>query len=364
MSSLRQDKMTMDERWVALLSRKPVDRIMIIPLALGYAGINAGDTLLDFYTDITGEKAQRAIQLMNEQYGFGQLPWMGADGTLEFGGEIKMPSDEYAQAPIAVRHGVNSLEEAWELKSPPDFKTSPALIPMAMNISQMEVERGASFVQVLVNGPWDVACRICGIERLCKWAVREPETVHHLLRLAVDFNLQIAQHWVETFSAESVFPYSTHAHTTNQIIGPKIFEEFCLPYIKEEHEKMLTMGMRHIMTHVCGYQALNYAMWAQIPMGDPGIVSVAHDADEKWPTPLESVCRLFPNDVIMGNIEPAIFQTGTAEQVYEIARQCIDVGKNHEPGFILAPGCELPPHAPSHNVWQMAKAVSDYGWYA
>jgi len=53
--------MTMNDRWIALLSRQPVDRIMIIPLALGYAGINAGYTLSDFYTDITGELPQKVI---------------------------------------------------------------------------------------------------------------------------------------------------------------------------------------------------------------------------------------------------------------------------------------------------------------
>jgi uroporphyrinogen decarboxylase len=126
---------------------------------------------------------------------------------------------------------------------------------------------------------------------------------------------------------------------------------------------MLAMGVKHIFVHICGYQALNYSMWPQVPLGDPGIVSVAHDVDEAWPSPLESASKLFPNDILYGNVEPAQIHIGTPAEVYELSRQCIEIGKKHEPGFILAPGCEMPPLAPPYNVWMMTKAVNDFGWY-
>jgi len=361
----KQDKMTVDERWVALLNRQPVDRVSIHPMALGYAGINSGQTINQFYVDfMTGKReALDAVHWLNEQYGFDQLPLFATLATVDFGGELKMPSGDFSQSVTIARLPVNTEEEAWSWKSPPDVKSSP-LAPMAMVSSKMEAERGSPFIQLVVEGPWDNACRICGIERLCKWSVKKPDVAHHILRLALDFNLQMVQWWADTFGPERLFPFSTHAHTAGQIIGPKTFEEFCFPYIKEEHEKMLAMGVKHIMTHVCGHHGLNYPMWAQIPMGDPGVVSVANDTDESWPTPLESVCKLFPNDVIMGNIEPALFQVGTPQQAYEVARQCIEMGMKHEAGFVLAPGCELPPKCSPYNVWQMIKAVSDHGWYS
>jgi uroporphyrinogen decarboxylase len=65
----------------------------------------------------------------------------------------------------------------------------------------------------------------------------------------------------------------------------------------------------------------------------------------------------------MGNIEPAIIQSGTPQQVYELSRICIEKGKKIPGGFILAAGCELPPKAPPYNVWMMTKAINDFGWY-
>jgi uroporphyrinogen decarboxylase len=366
---LKQDKMTTDERWIALLNRQPVDRVPIYAIAAGYAGMNAGITVPDLYADMyqvpMGHKFQDMLGWMREQYGFQDFAAMGYanTGTMEFGGEMKLPSGEFSQALTIARLPVTTEEEAWSWKSPPDVKTA-GVVPMMMEVSKMEAERGAPFLMILLVGAWDVACSICGIERLCKWTVRKPDVAHHVLRLATDFNTQLLQYWVDTFGPERLVIFSTHAHTAGQIVGPKTFEEFCFPYIKENHDKMLAMGVKHTITHICGYHALNYPMWAQIPMGDPGIVSVAHDTDEDWPTPLESVGKLFPNDIIMGNIEPAVFQIGTPGEVYELARQCIEVGKKHEAGYILAPGCELAPNAPPYNVWQMTKAVNDFGWYS
>ena len=38
-------------------------------------------------------------------------------------------------------------------------------------------------------------------------------------------------------------------------------------------------------------------------------------------------------------------------------------GKKHKSGFDLTTGCELPPQSPPYNVWMMAKAVNDFGYY-
>ena len=109
--------------------------------------------------------------------------------------------------------------------------------------------------------------------------------------------------------------------------------------------------------HICGEHNENLPYWAQIPMGDPGIVSFGHEVD------LEKAAEYFPNDIIYGNLEPAIIQSGTPEQVYEAAKVVIEKGKKAPGGFILAPGCEMPPRAAPENVMAMTRAVNDFGWY-
>ena len=81
------------------------------------------------------------------------------------------------------------------------------------------------------------------------------------------------------------------------------------------------------------------------------------------PLTFEKAAEYFPNDVIIGNVEPAIIQTGTPQDVYELARIVIEKGKKCPGGFALSPGCDLPPKSPPLNVWMMTKALNDFGWY-
>jgi uroporphyrinogen decarboxylase len=92
-------------------------------------------------------------------------------------------------------------------------------------------------------------------------------------------------------------------------------------------------------------------------MGDPGIVSVGHEVD------LLTAAEFFPGDVIMGNLEPSIIQTGSPHEVYQRSKLLIEQGMNCPGGFAFSPGCEMPPMAPPINVWMMSKAAEDAGWY-
>jgi uroporphyrinogen decarboxylase len=78
---------------------------------------------------------------------------------------------------------------------------------------------------------------------------------------------------------------------------------------------------------------------------------------------LEVAARYFPHDIIMGNLEPAVLQTGTPEDVYTATRIVVEKGKNLPNGYIFSPGCELPPKAPIPNIRAMVRAVDDFGWY-
>jgi uroporphyrinogen decarboxylase len=69
------------------------------------------------------------------------------------------------------------------------------------------------------------------------------------------------------------------------------------------------------------------------------------------------------NCVVAGNVDPSVIQCGTTEQVYELTGQCIEKGKRAPGGYMLMPGCELPPKAPPYNVYMMKKAIDRFGSY-
>jgi uroporphyrinogen decarboxylase len=351
----KQDRMTSEERIEALLNRKPVDRVPFFGLCNGFNALNVGYKVADSYND--PNKSFNAAVWTIEQYNWERLPFIAyaSLGGWEFGGDIEWPDGEFDQAPHITRYPVATEEEAWNLKLP-DIK-SAGIVPIFLEFSQLAEKGGYRRYFTAVEEPFVTATNICNIERFCRWIIKKPELAHHVLRLATDFKIELARYLANNVGTERLIPFNGDAAATNYIITPKTFKEFALPYSKELHQRMLAMGFKHLLAHICGEQNKNYPYWAQIPMGDPGIISVSSKVA------FETAIKYFPNDIIMGNIDPPLIQTGSPRQVYEHTRICIEKGKKAPGGFILAPGCELPPKSPPYNVWMIMKAINDFGWY-
>ncbi len=352
--------MTAIERMNALLAGQPVDRVPVWLwlISSSFAARNVGYTVASSFID--PEMSFWSQLWTQEMYGSDDIPRPSIGGavrsTWTFGGEIKLPAGEYSQAPSAVRYPVQSEEDAWELQMPEDI-TQAGPVPLFMQFARMQQEHGLP-VTLLCDSPVETVRSICGVETLCRWLIKRPEAVHRLLRLATDFQLKLAQYWVDNFPPSRIMAQNTAPTTSNQVISPKQFETFFFPYQRELHEKILAMGVRHIFCHICGEQNLNLPYWAQVPMGNPGIVSFGHEID------LTTAIEYFGDtSIIAGNVEPVVFQMGTPQQVYELCRQSIEKGKNALRGYILTPGCGLPPTAPPYNIYMMTKAVRDSGWY-
>jgi uroporphyrinogen decarboxylase len=90
-------------------------------------------------------------------------------------------------------------------------------------------------------------------------------------------------------------------------------------------------------------------------MGAPGIVSVGPEID------LSEASSYFPECVLMGNLDPALIQSGTPQQVFERAVACIEQGRRHPGGFVLASGCEIVPESPPHNLETIIEAARHCG---
>ena len=347
--------MTSKERIEALLQGRPVDRIPFFGEAQGFNALNVGYQIADYYS--SPEKAVQSAAWTIEQYNWDRLPFLALAplGTKAFGGEIKWPYSEFSQAPSIARLPVQSEEDAWNLQLP-DVE-SAGLLPILLQFARQAEEMGFRHCFVAPDEVFLGASNLCGIDTLCRWTIKKPDLVHHLMRITTDFKFMIGKYWAETIGTDMIIPWLGDPTTENTIISPKTFEEFVLPYSKELHERLMEIGFKHMVTHICGDQLKNYPFWAQIPMGRPGIVSVSQEVD------LEDAVKFFPGDIIMGNISPPLIQAGTPSEVYEEAARCIRKGKGAPGGFILAPGCELPPKAPPHNVWMIMKAVNDFGWY-
>jgi len=352
---LKKERITSLERIEALLNGQQPDRLPLFHFTFGFSARNVGYPIASIYND--PKKSFMAQLWTFEQYGFDSVPDFGyaSYGGWEFGGEIKFPDSEGEQAPLHGSFAVQSEEDLEKLRLP-DVKKS-GMLPMAMEFSKLQDEFGMP-ITIVLGGNFTIAGNICPVDKLSRWMIKRPELVHTLLRLATNHILEVIQYWADTFGAERVRPRIWEPLATNHIISPKQFERFVFPYLKEISEKMLAMGIKHILYHICGDHNLNLPYWARVPMGNPGIVSFGHQID------LTTAIEYFGDKcIIAGNVEPAVIQIGTPQQVYELCKQCIEKAKYAPRGYMLMPGCEIPPMAPPYNVYMMKKSIDDFGWY-
>jgi uroporphyrinogen decarboxylase len=356
----KRGRMTDRERIEALLRREKPDRVPLWPFAYaGFACVHTGTSIADAYNKpAVSLAAQRKVC---QEFGWVFLPMNGyaAYGGWEFGGEIKWPSGEFAQAPTVTRFPVETIDDVWKLEAP-EVATAgfvPYLKEFYDLASQEWLDNEPFNVMAQLLGSFNTAGMIAGPDKLCKWVIKDPKAAHRLVRLATDHMIDLIEYWHGLYGIEGVLPFTGEAIATGQLISAKTFEEFVMPYFQEAHKKVLDMGYKHIYSHLCGEQNDNLVHWAKVPFGDPGIISIGHEVE------LEKAASFFPNDIILGNLEPAIIQTQTADEVYEASRVVIEKGKRCSGGFAFSPGCELPPMAPPENVMAMTRAVNDFGWY-
>jgi uroporphyrinogen decarboxylase len=341
------------EKIEAHLRGQAVDRVGLYLFARGFCAVNTGVSLGEFYTD--PEKSLEAQIWTAQMYGNDENLKFGFASSVawDFGGDIKMPSAEFDQTPMVVRYPVQSEEDGWKLEIPQVRKAG--MVPLNMAFCRLQEKKG--LVRTLsVGAPFMNAANVCGLENLLKWMYKKPDLAHHLLRLATDYGIQLARYWVETFGPENIEFRTSTPTSSNQVISQKHFEAFSLPYLIELHEKVLGMGVRYLYTHICGDQNLNLSYYRQVPFGDPGIASFGHEVDLT-----KAIEFLGDTCIIVGNVEPRAILMGSPNEVYEISKQCIKKGKKTQRGFMLGPGCELPPTAPACNVWAMRKAINDFG---
>ena len=355
----RKATMTNRERVWALLRGEKPDRVPFWAGGRGFASLYKGISLADRYTK--PKMMYEAEKETCQEFDWVFAPSFNARSYRKaFGSEMKLPTSRFSQGEFVVRYAADTPEAVMALKVA-DVKAVAGLTAEEMHLykgaCQAKDENTPFKITFYGLGVVNIAGSIAGAEKLCKWMLQKPEIAHRVLRLAADYQIVTAQYFKETFGVDGVLPTGANAYASNQLISPKHFEQFALPYLKEVHEKILAMGFKHLRTHPCGEQNLNLPYWQQMPLGDPGIVHVGNEID------LETVAKYFPNDIIEGNLDTTIMQIGTPDEVYDASRKVIEQGKSLANGFILRQACTFPPRATVENISAITRALNDFGWY-
>jgi len=106
-----------------------------------------------------------------------------------------------------------------------------------------EVDVGAA-----MSGPFSVAASVVGTENLLKWMIKYPEKVHILMNIVAQSNNKYIE---EVAKLDLSIDFADPMSSSN-LINPKLFREFSLPYLKINIDKIKETTGKAPGIHICG----------------------------------------------------------------------------------------------------------------
>jgi uroporphyrinogen decarboxylase len=187
-----------------------------------------------------------------------------------------------------------------------------------------------------------------GVENLMRNMRKDKPAVHAVMEFATELCLD----YLEPFIDAGVAMISLADPTASgDLISRDQFIEFSFPYLKRVAEKIRARGI-WVTVHICGNTTNRLD---RIPEAGAHIMSVDYKVN------LSDVRRTLNGKIAFaGNLNPvAIMQKETAQGVAAASLDAISKA-GVTGGYLLMPGCDIPPSVPIENVKAMVETARAY----
>lgn len=225
----------------------------------------------------------------------------------------------------------------------PDDFLSRGRIPEllhAVRLLRQEVDNEIPILGGIV-GPLSIARALLDSVPLLKASVRLPEKLRPFLEVGVRAAGQLAHALIETGVDAIVVEDMT---ASPDLLRPETYRTLVL-----EYQRRLIEGLaKPTILHICGDVRLIMEAMARAK-------ATALSVEPKTPT-AEIRSTLGNDTVLIGGVDaPALF-TSIPSQIRSQALKALEEGID-----LLAPGCSIPPNAPTENIRAMVQAALSFG---
>ena len=257
-------------------------------------------------------------------------------------------------APFLAGPVLNSLDDVDKLRLPDPHKTHPLPVLLrATEIVAREIGQEAFLIGRGDQSPFVLAAQLLGTQELLSQITlgKNEEKIGRLMEFCAEVFCRFAAAQVEQ-----------GAHMTSagdslagpDMLSPKLYEKWVWPTMKRVVERLRSQNIS-LAYHVCG--SVTPIIGRMVDTG-ASIVEIDYQTDM---TAAKEAAR--GKTTLLGPINPAqVMARGAPTQVREKCREAISV-LGEGGGFILGPGCALPPTTPHENIRTMIEAAKRYGQY-
>jgi MtaA/CmuA family methyltransferase len=325
------------ERILAALAGDETDHLPLMPITMMFAADTASVKYGEYARDhrILVDAQLRTSEL----FGFDYVSAISdpAREASDLGATIEWFDDQ----PPAIVESKALLADKSTLRRLriPDPSTASRMSDRVRAVEQLKLRAGDRLVEGWVEGPCAMGADLRGLNTLMLDFFDDPAFVTDLFEFVTDMELRFARAQVDA-GAELIGVGDAAA----SLVGPRIYNEFVLPYERKLVNGLHAMGTR-VRLHICGNTRKIVA-----GMGTTG----ADMMDLDFLTPMnEARAAVRAGQVLSGNIDPVrVLRDGTPEIVSASIGACHAAAAPH---YIIAAGCEVPRGTPVENVRALAE---------
>ncbi len=198
-------------------------------------------------------------------------------------------------------------------------------------------------------GPFTLAARLIGEEPMMKATFKKPAFVEKIVDFATNLLIHLYEPLVEDKTLEVISLADPTA--SGDLISKKQFEKFALPYLKRFTDWARSKGV-HTLVHICGNTTDRLELF---PLTGASCISLDHKVDIARAKEV-----LFGKICFAGNVDPVkIMLQGTPDDVERTCRHIIEIAGT-DGGFVLMPGCDIPPTVPYENIQRFIQVARNW----
>ena len=331
--------MTSRERVLAHLAGQPVDRLPLMPITMMFACEQIGARYRDYCTDyrVLVEAQIRTA----EKFGFDYVNTM-SDPARE-AADCGAPVQFFDAQPVALLEDQALLADKTKLAALkiPDPLGGGRMHNGIKAVALYKEKVGRDkIIEGWIEGPVAEGADLRGINTLMLDFGDDPVFVRDLFEFVIAMELRFAREQVN--AGADVIGIGDAAAS---LIGPRIYEEFALPYERRLVDGIHALGAK-VRLHICGNTRKLVAGMGQLGCDIVDLDSLTPLADARQ--------TMGARQVLLGNLNPVTaLMNGTPESVTAGIAEC-----HRQAGerFIVGAGCEVPRETPPENL----RALCEY----
>jgi uroporphyrinogen decarboxylase len=252
-------------------------------------------------------------------------------------------------APDLEHHFVSSEEDLAKLdKTALDRDETIATVIKALR--QTKAKIGNEYLVTMTAwGPFTLAARFVGEEIMMKATFKKPAFVEKV----IDFATDVLIHLYEPVVADKTLELISLADPTasGDLISRKQFERFAVPYLKKFTDWSTSKGVPTLV-HICGNTTDRLDLF---PQTGASCISLDHKTDIA-----KAKETLHGKMCFGGNVDPVkIMLNGSVQDVENACKDIIKTAGT-DGGFVLMPGCDIPPTVPYENIQKFIQVAHEW----